>query len=152
MDMNRERYLVKSAGGNIDGTRAGLAQFLKLLDQFDEGVIVAPDVSALKNGMFAMVLEEVDPALAKALIQKREHVFSDSKKVSVCTQATLKNFKRSALYLVLWGSSYMIADVETFDRWGAVVLVSWQSPDYAAWAQDFPVTVIYDDGLPDFKI
>lgn len=151
--MNRDRYLVKSAGDNIEGTREGLAKFLQLLGQHREGVIVVPHMNQVKDTLLAHVLNDVSPALADTLFRKREHVFSDGSRIQVCSQQTLKNFRRSPLYLVLWGSHYAIDDVEALDRWGAVVFVSWQSIDYQAWLQNHDnVSVIYDDGKPDTHI
>lgn len=151
--MNRDRYLVKSAGDNIEGTREGLAKFLQLLGQYREGVIVVPNMGQVKDTLLAHVLDSVAPALADTLFRKREYVFNDGSKIQVCSEQTLKNFRRSPLYLVLWGSHYTIDDVEGLDRWGAVVFVSWQSIDYQDWLQRHDnVSVIYDDGKPDFAI
>ncbi|MBZ5788738.1 hypothetical protein K8353_01315 [Burkholderia contaminans] len=150
--MTRERYLVASAGGNVEGTRAGLVKFLQLLDRYDDAVIIVPKIADLKNNMLTQLLEENEPAIAKALIRDREYVFAGGKRVRLCAEAALKNFARSTLYLVLWGSHDTITEVEALHFWSAVVLVSWQSGDYKWWVQDHPVEVIYDDGVPDFKL
>ncbi|MEN2469324.1 hypothetical protein [Burkholderia sp. GS2Y] len=151
-EVNRERYLVKSAGDNIEGTRTGLVKFLELLAQYDDAVIVVPSISQYKGNLFDTLLQEYAPALAKALFRDRTVVLDGNKRVHLCSSETLKNFSRSELYLVLWGSRYTIADVEALHGWGGVVLVSWQSGDYAAWVRDHSVQVVYDDGVPDIKI
>lgn len=147
--MIRERYLAKSVGDNIDGTRAGLVKFLELLDRYGDAVIVVPSIGNYKGNLLDALLQDCNPALAKALLRDRQMVLNGNKRVSLCAQATLKNYSRSELYLVLWGSHHTIADIEALHTWGAVVHVSWQSGDYATWIQDYPVTVIYDDGTPD---
>jgi len=82
--MARERYLAKSAGGNVEGTRAGLVKFLQLLDRYDDAVIVVPKIADLKNNMLTQLLEDNVPAIAKALIRDREYVFEGGKRVRLC--------------------------------------------------------------------
>lgn len=150
--MNRERYLAKSVGDNIEGTRAGLVKFLELLGQYDDAVIVVPSIRDYKGTLLDTLLQGYNPALAKALIRDREIVLDGNSRVALCAHATLKNYSRSKLYLGLWGAHDTIADIEALHNWRAVVHVSWQSGDYAAWIRDYPVDVIYDDGAPDFRI
>jgi len=140
--MSRERFLVKSFGDNIDGTRAGLIKLIQLLDTYDHAVIVVPEIGKVKSTMLVDVLGE---DVSKALIKNREITFSGNKKISLCAQATLKNYKYADAYLALWGSEYTIADIEALPQWKAVVLVTWQPNDSSKWEAANTVSVIYDD-------
>ena len=133
---------MKSFGDNIDGTRAGLVKLMQLLDTCDHAVIVVPEIGKVKGTMLVDALGE---DLSKALIKNREINFPNNKKISLCGQATLKNYKYADAYLALWGSEYTIADIEALNGWKAVVLVTWQPNDSAKWEAANRVSVIYDD-------
>ncbi|BCT91156.1 hypothetical protein LYSHEL_01800 [Lysobacter helvus] len=79
-------------------------------------------------------------------IKQREIVFSDGKKISLCSLTTLKNHKYSNAYLALWGSKETIAAIEPLGTWSALVLVTWLPKDSEQWQKDHAVTVLYDDG------
>ena len=139
--MNRERFLVKSFGDNIEGTRAGLVKLLQLLETYDHAVIVVPQIREVKSTMLANVFDE---STLEALVKYGEINFLGGKKISLCAQATLKNYENADAYLVLWGSEYAINDIEALYRWKAVVFVTWLSNDSAKWEVDNRVSVIYD--------
>ncbi|SIQ61719.1 hypothetical protein SAMN05880558_104191 [Aeromonas sp. RU39B] len=140
--MNRERFLVKSFGDNIDGTKAGLIKLIQLLDTHDHAVIVVPEIGKVKSTMLVDALGE---DLSKALIKNREIAFPGNKKISLCAQSTLKNYRHADAYLALWGSEYTIADIEALPNWASLVLVTWLPKDSAQWEAANRVTVIYDD-------
>lgn len=140
--MIRERFLVKSFGDNIDGARAGLIKLIQLLDTYDHAVIVVPTIGDVKHSLLVDVLGE---DVSKALIKNREINFSDNKKISLCAQATLKNYRYADTYLALWGTEYTISDLEALPKWKAVVLVTWQPNDSVKWEAANRVNVIFDD-------
>ena len=104
--MKRERFLVKSFGDNIEGTKAGLIKLLQILEEHSNAVIVVPELGKVKNTMLVDVLGE---ELSKKLIKDREIIFTNNKKISLCSQATLKNYKFADAYLALWGSHGVVA-------------------------------------------
>lgn len=140
--MNRERFLVKSFGDNIEGTRAGLVKLIQLLDTYDNAVIVVPEIGKVKGTILVDVLGE---DVSKALLKNREITFSGNKKISLCAQATLKNYKDADAYLAVWGSEHTIATLEALHQWKAAILVTWQPNDSAKWEAANSVNVIYDD-------
>lgn len=140
--MNRERFLVKSFGDNIEGTKAGLVKLVQLLETYDHAVIVVPEIGKVKSTMLANVFDE---DTLRALIKNREINFPGNKKISLCAQATLKNYKYADAYLALWGSECTIDNIEALHRWKAAVLVTWQPNDSAKWEAANRVSVIYDD-------
>ncbi|WP_419572083.1 hypothetical protein [Rheinheimera sp.] len=140
--MGKERFLVKSFGDNIEGTRIGLAKLLELLAHHQHAVIVVPTIGQVKGTLLEKVLGE---KLSKKLINDRVLDLDDGKKISLCGHATLKNYSNADVYLVLWGTKLMIADIEKLLGWKAVVLVTWLKADCEEWEKSYPVQVIYDD-------
>ena len=140
--MNRERFLVKSFGDNIDGTKAGLIKLIQLLDAHDHVVIVVPEIGKIKGTILVDALGE---DVSKALIKNREIAFQGNKKISLCAHSTLKNYRYADAYLALWGTEYMVADIEALTSWKSFVLVTWLPKDSAQWEAAHSVTVIYDD-------
>lgn len=144
--MNRERFLVKSFGDNIDGARTGLAKLRQLLDTYDHAVIVVPSIGNVKHTMLVDVLVDVlGEDISKALMKNREINLSGNKKISLCAQATLKNYKYADAYLALWGSEHSISDIEALPQCKAIVFVTWQSNDSEKWEAANRVNVVYDD-------
>lgn len=140
--MNRERFLVKSYGGNIEGTEVGLAKLLSLLGDYSDAVIVVPQIGQVKDTLLVKVLGE---KLSKQLIKDRVLLLDDGKKISLCSHSTLKNYRHSDLYLALWGTEKMIMDIEELTQWKAAILVTWIPKDSETWTATYPVHVIYDD-------
>lgn len=139
--MKRERFLVKSLGDNIDGTKAGLNKMLQLLNQYNSAVIVVPRIGQVQDTMLTDVLGE---QTSKELIKKRVIEFQ-GKKISLCGYATLKNYKYDDVYLDLWGSEHSIAKIEELPQCKAIVLVTWSPKDSKYWEEINNPTVIFDD-------
>ena len=140
--MERERFLVRSSGDNPDGTRVGIAKLLELLGNDKNGVIVVPNLKTVKDTMLATVLGS---DLSKQLVKNREITFTDGNKVELCSEQTLKNFKRADVYLVLWGTEYIVEDIESLPFWSSFVLVTWTPADAQRWVESQEVETIYDD-------
>ncbi len=140
--MKRERFLVKSLADNAEGTKAGLFKLLESLETYSSAVIVVPKLENVSHTMLAEVLGE---PLSKQLIKDREISFTDNKKVSLCSEATLKNYKYSDAYLALWGSEQSIQTIETLPQCKYIVFVTWSSQDFEKWEINNNVDVIYDD-------
>jgi hypothetical protein len=140
--MTRERFLVKSFGGNEEGTRAGLQKIFQLLEKYDSAVIVVPTIGKLKDSMLTDVLGK---ELSKKLIKDRELLFENGKKISLCAQSAIKNCRHSDVFLDLWGNRYSIQEIEALHNCKAVVLVTWIPEDSVEWEQQYLVEVIYDD-------
>ena len=140
--MNRERYLVKSFGDNIDGTKIGISKLIQLLGKYQSAVIVVPNIGQVKNTMLTTVLGE---DLSKALIKNRIINIEEGKALSLCASTTLKKHKNSDAYLALWGTENMISDIENLTTCKAVVLVTWLAKDAEKWSELYSPTVIYDD-------
>ena len=143
--MNRQRFLVKSFGDNIEGTNAGLFKLLEILNTGNckNATIVVPSIGQAGHTMLIAALGE---ELSKALIKNRFITFSDGKKLSLCGQATLKNFRYEDAYLGLWASGSMITEIEALPTWKSLVVVTWLPADSEQWLKEKNVTVIYDDG------
>lgn len=141
--MNTDRFLVKSYGDNIDGVKAGLGKLIELLGTYSSATIVVPTIGQVKNTMLTTVLGE---QLSKKLIKDRVITLEDGKKISLCGQSTLKNFKNDDVYLDLWGSASSIKNLEDLTYAKAIILTTWTPADSADWESSNRVTVIYNDG------
>jgi 5'-3' exonuclease len=141
--MMRERFLVKSFGDNEEGSREGLEKAIDLLKKYDSLVIVVPTIGKIKDSMLTNLL---NPELAKKLIKDRELLFQNNKKISLCAQSAVKNYRNADVFLDLWGNKFSIQDIEALHHCKAVILVTWGPDDCAEWEKQHPVTVIYDDG------
>lgn len=140
--MNRNRFLVKSFGDNIEGTRVGLAKLLQLLNEYTHAVIVVPLIGQIKGSMLDKVLGE---QLSKKLIKDRVIELENGKKISLCAHSALKNFRGADIYLALWGTEQTIMDIEDLPQWKAAIHVTWLPQDSEKWTASHPVTIIYDD-------
>lgn len=141
--MHRDRLLVKSFGDNIDGTRAGLGKLIELSATHKSCVIVVPALNQVKGSLLTAALGD---QLSAALIKHRKITLHNGSSVELCAQATLKNFRRANAYLALWGTEYIIEDIEALQLWTSFVLVTWTPADSAKWVQAHVVQMIYDDG------
>jgi len=139
----RNRFLVKSSGDNADGTRAGLVQLIELSATHKSCVIVVPALNHIKVSLLAVALGD---QLATELIKHRKITLHNGSSIELCAQATLKNFRRANAYLALWGSEYMVEDIEALQLWTSFVLVTWIAADSVKWVQAHDVQVIYNDG------
>lgn len=141
--MNRDRYLVQATGDNIEGTRMGLLKFVELCKSHGNGVIVVPQLQRLKSSMLVGALGD---EIALDLIDKRSIKFEDGASISLCSDATLNNFKHSDVYLALWGSKHTIQKIEEqCYNWKAAVLVTWVPADSEDWCKENDVETIFDD-------
>lgn len=142
--MQRERYLVKSYGDNIQGTVVGLSKFLELCQSTNKnGMIVVPKIQDVRHTMLVPVLGE---DAAKLLIRNRLLQINGAT-IELCASTTLRNHTRSGIYLALWGSKYTIDEIEQkCHYWQSVVLVTWLPEDSAEWELQNSVVKIFDDG------
>lgn len=138
--MFRERFLVKAFGDDVNGTAAGLRKLFQLLGNHDHVVIVVPQMKDVMSTMLVSVLGE---DASKKLIKDREILVSPDKKISLCSHATLKNYSRADAYLALWGSKFIVAEIEALSHWRSFVLVTWLPEDSAQWEVEYNVSVIY---------
>lgn len=97
--MTKQRFLIKSYGDNLDGTRAGLIKLLELTNDHKICVIVVPRLGDVKHSLLAKVLGE---DLSKALIKNRKIALDNRSEIILCSIGTLKNFKYADAYLALW--------------------------------------------------
>lgn len=139
--MKRDRFLIRALGDNIDATRAGLLNLIQLIAKDEHAVIVVPSFAQLKPSILNVALGE---DLAKILIKQRTISFEDGKKVSICSAATLKNFKYANLYLALWCSGSVVAEIEALSLWRVLVMVSWLPAEGDAWAANKGARLILD--------
>lgn len=140
--MNRNRFLVKSFGDNIEGTEVGLTKLLQLLSDYTHAVIVVPVIGQVKDTMLVKVLGE---QRSKKLIKNRTLQLEDGKTISLCAHSALKNFRHADIYLALWGTEQTIIDIESLPQWKAAIHVTWLPKDSEKWAASHSVKVIYDD-------
>jgi|SRR5690242_8017150 len=143
--MDRQRFLSKSLGDNLEGTKRGIIKLLQILsaDGYKTATIVVPTIGRVKDTMLVDALGE---PLSKELIKERYITLEGGKTLKLCGQATLKNFKYEDAYLGLWASKFMIDEIESLPTWRGLVIVSWLPGDYEEWLKKNEVTVIYDDG------
>lgn len=141
--MSRERFLVKSYGDNVDGTRAGLVKLLQLAATHKSCVIVVPALNQVKGTMLVDVLGE---QLSEILIKNRKIELKTGNTIELCSHATLKNFPRADAYLALWVSESIVEEIEALLLWTSFILVTWTPADSAKWVEAQTVEVIYDDG------
>ncbi|EHR5764840.1 TPA: hypothetical protein ACMD08_004487 [Vibrio parahaemolyticus] len=141
--MGRERYLVRSFGDNIEGTKAGVGKTLELLlGKYNSAVIVVPQIGQVKHTMLKDVLGE---ELSKVLIRDRVIKLEGGKTLSICASTTLRSHTNNEVYLALWGTEKIISDIEAIIACKAVVLVTWLPKDAAAWSNSYSPKVIFDD-------
>jgi hypothetical protein len=78
--MNRLRFLAKSFGDNVDGTKAGLAKLLELLssESYKSACIVVPNIGNVKHTILVDALgEELSKKLVKeTLIKSPQTLFA----------------------------------------------------------------------------
>ncbi|KUZ91271.1 hypothetical protein WI40_25840 [Burkholderia ubonensis] len=141
--MYRNRFLVKSYGDNLEGTKIGIEKSIELLSTHSSLVIVVPDLNSVRSG--GLLEQALGHQVFKHLLKTREIVLGNTATLSLCTQATLKNFKRAEAYLALWGSKYTIDEIEALYDWKSVVFVTHIPEDSADWEKRQRVNVIYDD-------
>ncbi len=139
--MQRERFLVRAHGDNLGATRAGLVHIIQSIAKDESAVIVVPDFNHLQASMLATALGE---DLAKPLIKQRTLSLEDGKKISLCSAKTLKNFKYANLYLALWCSAFVLADIEALRQWRALTLVSWLPAEGDKWAAEKKAVLLVD--------
>lgn len=140
--MERKRFLVRSTGDNLEGTKVGLAKFLELIGSDKNGVIVAPKLSGLESTLLVPALGQ---DVANRLIKNRTLAFSSGNRIDLCSQQTLRNFTRADVYLALWASEYMIEAIEALSCWSNLVVVTWSPTDAQRWSASHEVQTIYDD-------
>jgi hypothetical protein len=141
--MPRERFLVKSFGDNADGTRAGLIKLVELSATHKSCVIVVPDFSGVQGSLLTVVLGD---RLSAVLIKDRKIELENGHSIELCSQGTLKNFRRADAYLALWGSEHIVENIEALLLWTSFILVTWVPEDSSRWVHAHDVQVIYDDG------
>ena len=140
--MHRQRFLVKSYGDNADGTRVGLIKLLELAGTHKSSVIVVPALNNVQGSLLTAVLGD---RLSAILIKQRKITLDNGNSIELCSQATLKNFRRADAYLALWGSRHIVEDIESLPMWTSFILVTWGPDDSEKWVKDHDVNLIYDD-------
>ena len=139
--MQRERFLVRAYGDDINATRFGLVQLLNLISNSEHAVIVVPGFEHLKDSMLSTVL---GADLAKRLIKQRAILLEEGKKISLCSALTLKNFKNANIYLALCSSKYTLQDIEELHQWRALIFVTWLPEEADEWIAKHEVKVLLD--------
>lgn len=142
--MNRQRFLAKSSGDSIEGMRAGLVKLVEILgsEGYENAAVVVPRLEHVKDTILADILGKI---LARQLIRDRSVLLTDGKKLSLCSEATLKNYKFEDAYLALWGTQQTIEAIEILTKWKSTVFVTWGPTDSDQWTKQHDVAVIYDD-------
>uniref|UniRef100_UPI003F7E3929 hypothetical protein n=1 Tax=Xanthomonas sp. 0924 TaxID=2835534 RepID=UPI003F7E3929 len=136
--MKRKRFLVRSLAQSMEGTRIGLIKFIQILGKGETGTIVVPAFQNLQHSALVDVLGDI----AKNLIKNRLIELDDDKKINLCSHSTLKNYKYSDSYLVLWCEKSTISEIELLSSWKSVVLVTFSPTDSERWEEKYDVAIV----------
>lgn len=140
--MSKVRYLVKGQGDDKQAMLRALSAGIELLSEIDDLVIVVPTIGHMKDTMFAKLLYEKVPGLAKSFFKDRIFHLPEGKKIQLCASTTLRDFSRSQGYLLLWGSQSTLDAVEAIASCRRIVELSLMERDYVKWAAKFNPMVI----------
>ncbi len=130
---NRKRFLRRAHGDDKGAVQAGLTVFLRECQHEGEGVIVVPSLQHVSATMLTSVLGE---QLAKMLYKDRTITFSGVT-ISLCSDATLKNYRSAKVYLALWSTSHLVDEIEELFNWRSLVWVTWLPDEANAWAAKY---------------
>jgi hypothetical protein len=129
------RFLVRleNADQNRDGTQNGLLKLLEILDQVENGiaVIVVPNIGAINQLPLPEILQDLEYG---ALIGNRVLHFQGNRELHLCSSATLRNFGHGNLYLMLFPSPDVLAQVEDLPGNRSVIVVGFDQQTLA-WRQ-----------------
>ncbi len=128
--MVKSRYLRRAYGDDQAATTAGVVKFLQEVVAKGDGVIVVPSIGNVKSTMLVTTLGE---QLASRLIKDRS-ITVQGRTISLCSDATLKNFTRSKVYLALWSSKSLVQELEKLHAWESLVWVTWLPEEGDLWA------------------
>lgn len=129
--MDKNRFLRTAYGDDQAATTAGVVKFVQEVAQVGDGVIVVPVISNVKLSMLATTLGE---QLAKQLIKQRS-IQVGERTISLCGDATLKNFNRASVYLGLWSTTETIDKIEGLHNCRSLIWVTWLPKEADAWAK-----------------
>lgn len=132
--MAKSRYLRRAYGDDQEATTAGVVKFVQEVMAKGDGVIVVPNIGNVKSTMLVATLGE---QLAKKLIKDRS-ITIQGRTISLCSDATLKNFTRANVYLALWSTKSLIAELEKLHAWDSLVWVTWLPEEGDIWAAPIP--------------
>jgi hypothetical protein len=131
--MTRKRFLRRAHGVDHAATTAGLALFLQECEVEGDGVIVVP---SLKNISATVLTEVLRLELANRLYKERSLPWGKGT-ISLCSDATLKNYRNAKVYLALWSSNHLVDEIEQLGSWRSLVWVTWLPDEANAWAEKF---------------
>ena len=140
--MKRDRFLVKSFGDNIEGTKTGFIKLLQILEEYTNAVVVVPNLGNIK---YTMIVDVLGEALSNQLIKNRKIILTDNKIITLCSESTIIDCKYADVYLVLWGTNRNIQFIEALPQWKSMILVTWHPTDSEQWEKENNVMIIYDD-------
>lgn len=131
--MTKMRFLRRAHGDDQAAVAAGLALFLRECETEGDGVIVVP---TLQNVSATMLTGVLGPELSKKLYKDRSFTWGAST-VSLCSDATLKNYSYAKVYLALWSSNHLVDEIEKLGSWRSLVWVTWLPDEANAWAERY---------------
>lgn len=129
----RKRFLRRAHGDDKDAVQAGLTVFLRECQKEGAGVIVVPSLQHASATMLTSVLGE---QLAKMLYKDRS-ITLGGVTISLCSDATLKNYRSAKVYLALWSTSHLVDQIEQLFNWRSLVWVTWLPEEANAWAAKY---------------
>jgi hypothetical protein len=128
---NRERYLLKAIGDDLQATIAGVAKFRELCQKYGDGVIYVPTMRHVESTLLATAVGE---KIIKALSKHQPVTLPTGQRIDLCSGRTFQNYTRGSVYLVLWATPDMIENVERGARaCKAMVVVTWLKNDADTW-------------------
>lgn len=131
--MIRTRFLRRAHGDDQAALAAGLSLFFRECEAKGDGVIVVPMLQYVSSSMLTEVLGD---ELAKRFYKERRLSWQGAT-ISLCSDATLKNYRNANVYLALWSTNHLVDEVEQLGRWRSLVWVTWQPDEANAWAKKF---------------
>jgi len=131
--MTKKRFLRRAHGDDQAAVAAGLALFLRECEVVGDAVIVVP---TLKNVSATMLTGVLGHELAKRLYKDRSLPWGGAT-ISLCSDATLKNYRNAKVYLALWSTNHLVDEIEQLGSWRSLVWVTWLPDEANAWAEKF---------------
>lgn len=131
--MTKKRFLRLASGDDKTAVAAGLATFLRECQVEGDGVIVVP---MLKNVSATMLTGVLGHELANKLYKNRSLSWGGAT-ISLCSDATLKNYRNAKVYLALWSTHYLVEEIEKLGSWRSLAWVTWLPNEAKEWAAKF---------------
>lgn len=132
--MIRKRFLRVAEGDDQAALEAGVVVFLQEVLIEGEGVIVVPELRTVKYSMLASFLKEkIGEKNADIFFRDRVIDLGEGKKIHLCSDRTLKNYRYADVYLALHSTKFTVEEIENLHSWKSLIWVTWSKDEHLEW-------------------